>query len=134
MESRGGMFRALSQMPPLFLAANEGQPTHTAPSEFTPPVEDELSLMTEAFGGRLTFFFIPGFSTEEDVVEKRFLAHCATARLSCVDLRATFADFRTRGRAPFGFPNSSFAQGHMNAEGHRAAAYHVARELSSLRR
>ena len=132
--ARGGMFRALSQMPPLFLAANEGQPARIAPPELTPPVDDELSLMTEAFGGRLTFFFIPGFSTGEDVVEKRFLARCASARLSCVDLRATFADFRTRGRSPFGFPNSSFAQGHMNAEGHRAAADLLAHELSSLRR
>ncbi len=122
-------------MPPLFRAAHEAAPkSATPPPAFTSPVENELSLMTEAYGGRLTVFFTPGFSTEEDVIEKRFLAHCAAATLSCVDLRVAFDDFRIRGRAPFGFPNSYFGQGHMNAEGHRAAADLLAHELSSLRR
>jgi len=133
--ARGTMFRALAQMPPLFRAADEAAPKPATPHPaFTPPVENELSLMTAAYGGRLTFLFIPEFNKEADVVEKRFLAHCAAARLSCVDLRVAFDDFRTRGRAPFGFPNSYFGQGHMNADGHRAAADLLAHELSSLRR
>lgn len=132
--ARGGMFRTLSNMPPLFRAADESQVAQGEPAKFTYPVEDELALMTSAFRHRTTFFFIPGINTGEDPIETRFWAYCASTGVSCVDFRAAFADFRLRGRSPFGFPNSQFGQGHLNSEGHRAAARLLARELLSLRR
>jgi hypothetical protein len=132
--ARIDMFRYASQSPPLFRAADRVQPP---PPPLAPerdwPVEDELSLMSSAYEGRVTFFFIPDFEAKKAPEERRFLDYCHAANLSCADLRASFGKFSAHGHAPFGFPNSRFAAGHLNAEGHRAAASLLAQELSKVR-
>jgi hypothetical protein len=128
------MFGMSSHSPPLFRAADRTETPPPAARMREWPVEQELSAMAAAYDGRVTFFFIPAFQPTESPIEQRFLMNCRAANQSCVDLRAAFGGFSAKGRAPFGFPNSRFGEGHMNAAGHRAAAALIAAELSSVRR
>jgi hypothetical protein len=130
--ARWQAYRAAAKMPPLFRAADaEGAPA-TPRREQIWPVAAEMNLLLRAYGGRATFLFIPPLDRPSRV-ESDFLATCTVNRLSCVDLRATFADFRARGDAPFGFPNSRFGVGHLNAGGHGAAARLLDSEMERLR-
>jgi hypothetical protein len=130
--ARAGMFRSGANMPPLFRAADVAPVVKAQPRDF--PVENELATVVAAYQGRVTFLFLPDFDERAGLTERRFLAYCRGAGVSCVDLRDSFAGFRERGRAPFGFFNSYFGVGHMNADGHAAAAALLARELEDVRR
>jgi hypothetical protein len=132
--ARLDMFSSASQAPPLFRAADREKPRQTAGPPHNWPVEEELAQMSAAYEERVTFLLIPDFEPSRTSIEERFLAHCQAATLSCVDLRAAFGEFTGRGSAPFGFPNSRFGQGHLNREGHRAAALLLAHEILELRR
>jgi hypothetical protein len=124
------LFRARSPTPPLFRGGVREKLTNPlATPRYNYPVETELAMLSTAYDGRVTFLFVPPFREEQNAVEQRVLAYCAAAHLSCVDFRATFDDFRRRGRSPVGFTNSWFARGHLKAAGHRAAAELLAREL-----
>lgn len=126
--ARIDLYRSASPMPPLFRAGDVEQKTVPAPPR-DDPIEAELSALASAYGGRVTFFFIPPLTGEPDAIEQRVIAHCARAGLSCVDFRGAFHEFRRLGRAPFGFANSRFGVGHLNEEGHAAAATLLAQEL-----
>jgi hypothetical protein len=128
------MFGMSSHSPPLFRAADRAATPPPAERVREWPVDEELSAMANAYQGRVTFFFIPSFQPAQSPIERRFLMNCRAANRSCVDLRAAFGGFSAAGRAPFGFPNSRFGEGHMNAAGHRAAAMLMAAELSNVRR
>lgn len=145
--ARAGMFRRASKMPPLFRASEESRVPEGAALRIppSPHVEDVLDAMHSAWDGRVTFFFVPEYVEEADAtwpyiddraadVERRFDAWCGASGASCVNLRAFFADFARRGRAPAGFPNSRFGRGHLNRDGHRAAAELIAEELEDVRR
>jgi len=97
------------------------------------PVELILDLLTTSYKRRVTFFMIPDFRYPQTDVERRFTAWCQTRGASCVNLRSTFDAFRGQGRAPSGFPNYNFGHGHLNPEGHKAAAELLAQELERLR-
>jgi hypothetical protein len=117
-------------MPPLFRAAD---PSPLRPLPSYGPIELKLDALRHAYGDRATMFLVPDFFGPETIVEARFNRWCQTNAVSCVNLRTTFDEFRRRGRAPTGFPNSNFGLGHLNQEGHRAAADLLAAELERLR-
>jgi hypothetical protein len=136
------MYRSASRMPPLFRAADDAERAPVPPAAsrgvttgpaFLHTVDAELELLVRSYGGRVTFLFLSPFEGGPDVVEKTFIDNCASRGWSCVDFRGTFADFRARGDAPFGFPNSRFGVGHLNARGHAAAARLLTTELRRLR-
>lgn len=132
--SRWGMYRQAARMPPLFRAADEqsvGSPR--GQSVTFPPIEDEVTALLRSYRGRVTLLFIPRWNSARDEVERRLFSQCAREGLSCVNLRTTFPEFIERGDAPFGFPNSRFGEGHMNARGHAAAAALLNVELTRLR-
>lgn len=133
--SRWHDYSSGAKMPPLFRAADE----ETRPSEPKPaasvtwPVAAEMARLRDAYGGRVTFLFLPEFKGRPSGVEAAFMAACGNDRLSCVNLRVTFDGFRQRGDAPSGFPNSTFGEGHLNARGHAAAAQLLQSEIERLR-
>jgi len=129
--ARLDMFRT-NASPPLFRAADASPPAPPPVREW--PVEAELDAMARAYDHRVTFLFIPPFEGTPSDIERRFLGYCRNASVSCADLRDSFGAFRASGSAPFGFFNSRFGEGHMNAKGHEAAAELLARELGNLRR
>ncbi|MFO0697486.1 MAG: SGNH/GDSL hydrolase family protein [Polyangiales bacterium] len=99
------------------------------------PVELELGMLREAFGSRLTLLFLGRYGTrEEDATELRVRRYCAETGSSCVFLRDAFARFDRAAGPPYGFPNTGFGTGHLNATGHREAARLVADELTRLAR
>jgi len=125
--------------PPLFRAGDSVEVSLEARSrdDARYPVEEELDVMAKSYGGRVTYLFLPVFDPEhpeatEAGVEQRFEEHCARSGLSCVNLRRVYAEFAKRRRSPYGFPNTAYNAGHMNPEGHRAAAAELLSELSRL--
>ena len=59
-------------------------------------------------------------------------AHCASASLSCVNLRSGYPELVSRALSPFGFPNTRFNEGHLNPLGHALAARVLFEELKRL--
>jgi len=127
-------YRTDGELPPLFRAADYETPPKTPPvSSAVWPVHDEIARLVSAYEGRITFLMVPDFKGEPTGTEAAFLQTCRADKLSCVDLRSVFDDFRARGDAPSGFPNSTFGEGHLNARGHAAAAALLNAELERLR-
>lgn len=124
-------YRAASRMPPLFRASE--RPRAVADVRPSLPVVPALDALLRAYGGRVTILFLPQFDERPGDVEKRVLGECVSRGLSCVDLRSTFPEFANAGRAPYGFPNSSFGEGHLNLAGHAAAARLLVDELRKLK-
>jgi len=126
---------AASTEPPLFRA------TARAPAEGTPaasyPIEAELEALAAAYGGRVTFLFLPDFDPHDvatpGATELRFTGACLAHAWSCVDLRSAFPQLAARRESPYGFPNSTFNTGHMNDAGHAAAAALLHEEIARLR-
>jgi hypothetical protein len=129
---RWQVYRAGAKMPPLFRAADAEAPAPRRQAVNAWPVADEMRLIRHAYGERVTFLFIPPLEAPS-AVESQFLAACSVDQSSCVDFRAAFPEFRAHGEAPFGFPNSRFGVGHLNAGGHAAVARLVEIELERLR-
>ena len=128
-------YSAGARMPRLFRAADEDThpPVANAAVITNWPVAAEIARLRNAYSDRLTFFFVPDFFAPPSPVETAFTSECRNASLSCVNMRAVFEDFRNRGDSPFGFPNSKFGEGHLNARGHAAAARLLESELERLR-
>jgi lysophospholipase L1-like esterase len=125
--------------PPLFRAGSVdgNMPGSGAQTDESYPIEQEMDLMTRSYGGRVTYLFLPHFDpqrplTPESSVERRFEEHCTRNDLSCVNLHRAFPEFVKHGRSPYGFPNTAYNSGHMNAEGHRAIAAELFPVLSRL--
>ncbi len=126
---RWSLYRTLSARLPLFRAADVKP--KSMPAEVITPVEQQLALLFEAFHGRLTLVFLPDFGAPVPI-ERRTVAECARRGWSCVNLRESFPSFAAAGDAPYGFPNSTFGEGHLNARGHAAVARLLAPELERL--
>ncbi|HEU4408033.1 MAG TPA: hypothetical protein VFS43_22415 [Polyangiaceae bacterium] len=116
--------RGLSDEPPLFRAGHEKP---KAPVKRSYPVEDELDLAAKAYGGRVTFLYLSPFDPREPTrlepeTEARVFSHCAARGLRCVSARASYPRFAAEGKAPYGFSNSAYNEGHLNRDGHAAIA------------
>lgn len=121
--------------PPLFRGASaEARPVAAIPPRDAYPVEETLDRLAAAFEGRVTFLWLPSYDPErltepESATEARVMAACRERGLSCVNLRDVFPTFRAQNDAPYGFSNTAWNVGHLNAAGHRAAAALLADEL-----
>jgi hypothetical protein len=130
---------AFGREPPLFHAtAVTAQAAHP-PDDRAPryPITAELRSLHEAYDGRVTFLYLPDFdlrhpATPASGIEQQVEALCHEQHWSCVNLRTVYARFAARYEAPFGFANSGFNLGHLNAAGHRAAADLLHAELLQL--
>jgi len=125
--------RAARAEPPLFSAATV-RATASAPRRDY-PIEDEVALLNATWQGRVTVLYLAVFDPERprepaSDTERRLFAACVARGWSCVNLRESFPEFAAHWEAPYGFANSSWNTGHMNAAGHRAAGALLARELS----
>lgn len=130
---------ATRREPPLFRAGSAAAPArYTAKVSTEYPVEEQIRLVAATYENRVTFLYLPVLDPRspavETDVEKRFRKVCAADGLSCVDIRSTYPVLLQQGKSPFGFPNTGFNQGHMNALGHRLAGEALGAELVRLRR
>lgn len=129
------------RQPPLFRAGSVEKKRKVSSDREAPdepyPIEAELDLLHAAYGGRVTLFYLSRLDAASPShlgsVEARVLQHCARRGYSCVTIRSQFEPMLRRGRSPFGFANSAFNQGHLNAAGHRIVGEALTRELESLR-
>jgi hypothetical protein len=133
--ARWQIYRAAAKMPPLFRAGDDEMRPAARPAAPPPvwPVKAEIDLLRRAWNDRVTFLFLPRFDATPESIEQAFMSTCRDERLSCVNLRDAFEEFRRRGDAPVGFPNSRFGEGHLNRRGHAAAAALLQSEIERLR-
>jgi hypothetical protein len=129
-----GVFRArqflaawAAEPPPFRAPAPRAAPP--APREY--PVEEEFDRLVAAYDGRITLLVLSSVGTETSI-EDRLAARCRATSTSCVELRSRFDDFARRHESPYGFPNSAWGKGHMNAAGHHVAAELLTDELLRL--
>ena len=122
--------RSQTQEPPLFRAGTPRPPAPKPKVQY--PVEDELTSLYSAYGGRVTLFYFSRFTSNEPDTERRTREACLAHGWSCVFLRQSFPRLDGTGEAPYGFANTSFNSGHPNRLGHRLAAELIAAELSRL--
>lgn len=129
-----GVFRARQFLaawaaePPPFRAPG---PSAAPPAPRDYPVEEEFDRLVAAYDGRITLLVLSSTGTETSF-EDRVAARCRATRTSCVELRARFDDFARRHESPYGFSNSTWGRGHMNALGHHVAAELLIDELQRL--
>lgn len=133
---RLGEFRSLVDLePPLFRAGTPRRPI-PPPPDSTYPIEAELDLLQRAYENRVTALVLPPYDVAapmtETEVEARVRAHCNSVGLSCVSIRPGFQRLHDQGLAPYGFSNSHFGDGHLNAEGHALAAEALHVELAKV--
>lgn len=126
--------------PPLFAAA-AAPALRTGAADAEPidrhPVGDLLDAVHAAYDGDLTFFYVPPFDPDHPAdpasrTEIFVAEHCRERGWSCTSLRRTFPDFAKRHEAPYGFPNTLWNWGHLNAAGHAAAGDVLAEEITRL--
>lgn len=129
---RLGELRELAaKEPPLFRAADADRPHPSTSPSLDFPVEAELDALFSAFEGRLTVLYLSRFDPsalrEPTVVEARVAAHAASRGIGVVATRSRFSSLGSS--APFGFANTPYNSGHMNALGHHIAGELLAAEL-----
>lgn len=99
-------------------------------------LNEALETLHRAYHGRLTFLFLADFDprapSRPKQVEAVFDAACEKNGWSCVNLRQSYEGFAARRVAPYGFANTGYNVGHLNAGGHAAAAELLAREMERL--
>ena len=121
---------------PLFRATAATAPPGPADADEY-PIEETLERLREAYDGRVTFLYLADYdpkspSDPATATERRLMNVCHARGWSCVNLRESFLDFSRRHEAPYGFPNTTWNNGHLNAEGHRAAADLLHQEMKRL--
>jgi hypothetical protein len=126
------MAAAARAEPPLFFGA-QARPPAPPQAKPDPPVEEVLEALGRAYDGRLTLLLLAPYLEPPSPVERRIVAACRNWGWSCVQLRDRFPEFEAQHEAPFGFANSQWGRGHLNAAGHRAAAELLADEIARLR-
>lgn len=133
---RAGRFReAMAKEAPLFRAGDPPAASADDVSEHAAafPLDAELSALRDAWGGRLTILFLPDFDPHDpghlSEIGQWLVERCRVTGTSFVSLGTAFPEFLARGHSPYGFANTKFNDGHMNAEGHAAAAELLAREI-----
>jgi hypothetical protein len=127
---------ATANEPPLFRAGSVGATSAPAPPHR--PIADVLALLARAYDERITLLYLPDFdprAPEQVVAESEIVLTrtCDERGWSCVNLRAAFATFAARNESPYGFPNTTWNEGHMNATGHAATTLLLRDELLRLR-
>ena len=131
--ARASAFNTAAKLPPMFRGGTSPRPVALSGVNPDYPIEEELAMLTSAWGGRLTIALIPDATGTQGDVEKRVLAYCRERRISVVNMRETFPRFDRDQMSPFGFPNSEYGTGHLNAGGHEALALLLVNELEGLR-
>lgn len=135
---RAGRFReAMAHDPPLFRA---GDRANVAPSGDETiadwPIDAEFAMLREAWANRLTIFYLPPLDPEDPshvtAIGEWLARACAATGTSFVTLGSAFPELVARGRTPYGFENTRFNDGHMNPEGHAAAARLLVGEVARL--
>jgi len=132
---------AAQQEPPLFHAGDANKAVEANGNAILPqnearkyPIAEEFEMLEAAYQGRVTILYLPDYDPHAptkvgSLVEETLDKLCRERSWSCVNLRATYADFAAQHRSPFGFSNTAYNFGHMNSDGHAAAAALLAREL-----
>lgn len=126
--------------PPLFRAGlaarqqDDVETLNTGTGSF--PAEEEVGLLARAYGKRLTILYLaaldpetPGQMTE---FERRIETACAAQGIHFVSTRVGYSALTAAGLSPFGFANTAFNSGHLNATGHALVARLLSRELERL--
>ena len=131
--SRASLFNAAARLPPMFRGGDDAPRAAAARAIPDYPIEEELAMLTAAWAGRLTIALIPDPTRAQGDVERRVLAYGRERGVSVVNMRDAFPRFDGAQSSPFGFRNSEYGKGHLNAPGHEALASLLANELMSLR-
>jgi len=102
------------------------------------PLEEVLDLLRGAYDGRLTLLNLPYLEVSPPHITpgttwQKVLAYCARTGMSCIEPTEEFLRLARAHKAPFGFLNTEFNSGHLNADGHAAVAEALARELARLK-
>jgi lysophospholipase L1-like esterase len=121
---------AIAKEPPMFRAAyGPRSPSPPDPQTLVAsfPIAASLEMLRTAYGGRLTILYLPEFDPRDPTrptskLEGVLQSWCSQRAVSCVNLRTKYEELWRRGRSPYGFSNTAFNVGHLNADGHRAAA------------
>ncbi len=100
------------------------------------PLSQELDLLHQAYGDRLTVMVRPYFWFKLKVYSfndepSPLLKLCREKGIRCVWLGDTFAPLMTTV-SPYGFPNTEYNKGHLNPLGHQRVGECLARELLEL--
>ena len=123
---------------PLFRAPHPVRPASKSAKGYPEAdVRRQLDLMQQAFGGRVTFLFIPRYDPDDPdrpqgSTETTFDRWCSEPGHSCVNLRRSYGAIARRHEVPFGFANTKFNTGHLNPVGHAAAAAALDQEVGRL--
>jgi len=100
------------------------------------PVDEEINLLKEAYGGRVTILLISRFNPNDPLtvpVSEQLIENLARDKnISFVSSRARYADLVVKRVAPFGFGNSGYNTGHMNRCGHQVTADVLSSEIVRL--
>ncbi len=116
------------QRQPWFHAAPAKPSVAASPAEDMEkyPLDEEMSLLAEAYGRRLTLLYLARFDpqnpSKETGTEKALHQLAEKHGVRFVSLREKFPELAAAGQAPYGFGNTRFNWGHWNCYGHRAAA------------
>jgi hypothetical protein len=136
---RAWRFReAMSKEAPLFHASKVHGSATDNPIERAAdwPLDAEFALLRDAWEGRLTILYLPELDPHDagrkSEIGRWLEERCRKTGTSFVSLADAFPDFLARGHSPYGFNNTKFNEGHMNAAGHAAAAALLAHELERL--
>lgn len=107
-------------------ARGEGQAT----------LREELRILRDSYGGRLTVLLLGWFDPESPSTETETEAMIRQAStelgVSIACTKDGYEALAARGVAPYGFPSTAFNWGHLNAEGHEIAARMLAAEIRRL--
>ena len=134
---RLGAFRQGTRHEPPLFSAGDVRPQAAEPGPGTDPeLAAELALLRASYDGRVTLLFLSSFDPERPLAttrtEREVALSAGTLGLGLVSTRLENSRSLARGRAPYGFSNSGFNEGHLNPAGHRAAGNVLALALRDL--
>lgn len=122
--------------PPLFRGGQTRAPKPARPAAPPARVMFEIAQLKEAYAGRLTILLVCTFDpqrpTTPSLTETRLLDAASALGVRVVTTRGGYSEVAAEGRAPFGFANSAFNAGHMNALGHEVTSRALSSELRDL--
>jgi len=126
--------------PPLFhaSAAEKAHAGEGPQGDDFGPLDEVLDLLRAAYDGRVTLLNLPYLQVSPakiipGAMWQRVMAYCARTGMSCIEPAEEFLRLARAHKAPFGFLNTEFNSGHLNADGHAAVADALARELARLK-
>lgn len=122
---------------PVFFAGKAFASSESSGPGTEAPIEEELGILRSAWGPELSLLYLSSFNpanlAEPDPLERRVEAASKKLGIRYHGLREEFEDLARRRVAPYGFSNTRLNAGHMNADGHAAAARILRREFLDLR-